>query len=205
MWRKLRRMIDYFTLLQQPRRPWLDPEELKQKHQQLTLATHPDRPGANELKEREADSFPYSFAAINEAYRVLTDPKLRLQHFLNLEGQGPAGDQSIPRELADFFAKIGTLVQHVDALLGKLSGATSALSESLMRSEILDARKQTEQVLNELRDLYANAVNDLKQVDAMREERSQEFTEKLTKLYHRFAYLGRWIDQLRERQFQLAD
>jgi hypothetical protein len=60
-------------------------------------------------------------------------------------------------------------------------------------------------VLNELRDLYANALNDLRQVDAMREDRSQEFTEKLTKLYHRFAYLGRWIDQLRERQFQLTN
>src|SRR5437588_12934743 len=105
MWRKLRRMIDYFALLQQPRRPWLDPEQLKQKHQQLTLATHPDRPSANKpLRD---------FAAINEAYRVLNDPKLRLQHFLNLEGHRPAGDQSIPRELADFFAKIGTLVQHI--------------------------------------------------------------------------------------------
>jgi curved DNA-binding protein CbpA len=189
-------MIDYFALLQQPRRPWLDPEQLKQKHQQLTLATHPDRQGANE---------PFrDFAAINEAYRVLNDPKLRIQHLLNLEGHSPAGDQSILRELADFFAKIGRLVQHVDALLGKLSGATSALSKSLMRSEILDAQKRTDEVLNELRDLYANALDDLRQVDAMREDRSQEFTEELTKLYHRFAYLGRWIDQLRERQFQLT-
>jgi hypothetical protein len=205
MWRKLRRMIDYFALLQQPRRPWLDPEQLKQKHQQLTLATHPDRQGANALKEREADSFPYSFAAINEAYRVLNDPKLRIQHLLNLEGHSPAGDQSIPRDLVDFFAKIGTLVQHVDALLGKRSGATSALSKSLMRSEILDAQNRTGEVLNELQNLHATAMDDLRQVDAMREDRSQEFTEKLTKLYHRFAYLGRWIDQLRERQFQLAN
>jgi hypothetical protein len=37
-------MTDYFALLQQPRQPWLEPEQLKQKYQQLTLASHrPDK------------------------------------------------------------------------------------------------------------------------------------------------------------------
>ena len=36
-------MSDSFALLEKPRRPWLDPEELKESFHRLTAAAHPDR------------------------------------------------------------------------------------------------------------------------------------------------------------------
>src|SRR5438132_9046006 len=36
-------MIDYFALLHEPRRPWLDPDLLKQKFISLSAEVHPDR------------------------------------------------------------------------------------------------------------------------------------------------------------------
>ena len=93
-------MIDYFALLQQPRKPWLDPEELKQRYQQLTLVSHPDRSG----DRRTAPTF----AAVNEAYQVLTNPKLRLQHLLSLEGHIPIADESAPGDLMELFCQTGT-------------------------------------------------------------------------------------------------
>ncbi|MEY2440093.1 MAG: DnaJ domain, partial [Verrucomicrobiota bacterium] len=54
-------MIDHFAALRQIRRPWLDPEKLKEEYHQLTLAEHPDR------GDRRADASG-EFAAVNEAY-----------------------------------------------------------------------------------------------------------------------------------------
>jgi curved DNA-binding protein CbpA len=189
-------MIDYFALLQQPRRPWLDSKQLKQKHQQLTLEAHPDRQGSN----RPA----LNFAAINEAYRVLSDPKLRSQHLLSLEDHDPVATQSIPPELTELFTKTGTAIQEVDRLVEKLRGTNSVLSKSLLRSEVLNAQKRSNELLDELQNLFANTLDALKQLDATWEDGREHATEDLAKLYHRFSYLGRWIDQLRERQFQLS-
>jgi curved DNA-binding protein CbpA len=189
-------MIDYFALLQQPRRPWLDPEQLKQKRQQLTLAAHPDRQGSN----RPA----LNFAAINEAYRVLSDPKLRLRHLLSLEDRNPVATQSIPPELTELFTKTGTAIQEVDRLVERLRGANSVLSKSLLRSEVLEAQKRSNELLDELQNLFVNTLDALKQLDATWNDGREDATEDLAKLYRRFSYLGRWMDQIRERQFQLS-
>jgi curved DNA-binding protein CbpA len=189
-------MIDYFALLQQPRRPWLDPERLKQKHQQLTLAAHPDRPGSNKPA--------LDFAAINEAYRVLSDPKLRLQHLLSLEDRNPVAGGIMPHELTELFTETGTLIQQSNRLLEKLRNTTSALSKSLLRSDVLRAQKRTSELVEQLQNLYDNATRELQRLDAMWNDGPQELSDDLTKLYYRFAYLGRWIEQLREAQFQLS-
>ena len=189
-------MIDYFALLQQPRRPWLDPEQLKQKHQQLTLAAHPDRQGPNKPA--------LNFAAINEAYRVLSDPKLRLQHLLSLEDRNPIATQSIPPELTELFTRTGTAIRDVDRLVEKLRGTNSVLSKSLLRSEVLEAQKSSNELLDELQNLFVNTRDALKQLDATWDDGREDATEDLAKLYRHFSYLGRWMDQLRERQFQLS-
>jgi curved DNA-binding protein CbpA len=191
-------MIDYFALLQQPRKPWLDPEELKQRYQQLILASHPDRPG-----DRHTEAAP-TFAAVNEAYRVLINPKLRLQHLLSLEGHGPIADESAPVDLMEFFAETGTLVQEIDRLLEKLRATKNALSASLLRSDILDKQKRAQDLLDKLKQLHNDALRELRILDKAWLNEPQLVVNQLNELYRRFAYLTRWIDQLDERRFQLS-
>jgi curved DNA-binding protein CbpA len=188
-------MTDYFAVLQQPRRAWLDPEELQQKYQELTLAAHPDR-GPTEPS--------LDFAEINEAYRVLSNPKQRLQHLLSLEGHDPSAKRALPEELLKIFGKIGTFVQEIDRLLEKIGSANTALAKSLLRSEILNAQQRASELSHQLQKLYADALDELKRLDALWDERPRKLIEDFAKLYHRFAYLGRWMDQIRERQFQLS-
>jgi curved DNA-binding protein CbpA len=190
-------MIDYFALLQQPRRPWLDPEALKEKYHALTKAAHPDRPfSAN------PDS---DFANINEAYRVLLDPKLRLDHFLKLEGTPPAFHTNVPEQIADVFLEIGTLIQETDRLLAK-SATTTALSKALLRPEILEKQNLTANLLEKLETMYADALKELKLLDQAWTSASKGETapSELSALSSRFAYLARWIAQLQERKFQLS-
>jgi curved DNA-binding protein CbpA len=186
-------MTDYFALLQQPRQPWLEPEELKQKYQELTLAAHPDR--------KAADESSVDFATVNKAYRVLADPKLRLQHLLQLQGDDAnAAEQSIPQELLDLFSRVGNFVQTTDPLLQRAGLAHNALAKSLLQSEILTSRKEATEILEKTRQLFNEAIEETRSLN----ESWAEEPEKIVGLFRRFAYLTRWIQQVEERQFQLS-
>ena len=76
-------MADYFALLDEPRRPWLDPEILKDKFHALAATVHPDRVHrASEPEKQEANQ---RYAELNAAYRCLREPTKRLRHLLELE------------------------------------------------------------------------------------------------------------------------
>jgi DnaJ-domain-containing protein 1 len=190
-------MIDYFALLQQPRRPWLDPEKLKEKYHEITKAAHPDR---------QSSASPDSdFANINEAYRVLLDPKLRLDHLLKLEGIPPASHTNVPEQIADVFLEIGTLIQETDRFLAK-STTTTALSKALLRPEILEKQKLTADLLEKLKTMYADTLKELKLFDQAwtSTNKAGARSSAISALSSRFAYLTRWIAQLEERKFQLS-
>jgi curved DNA-binding protein CbpA len=194
-------MIDYFALLQQPHRPWLDPDELKQKYQELTLATHPDRQ-ATQVNPENASSH---FASINEAYRVLSNPRLRLQHLLSLEGiQAASGTQPPPEEFTDLFLSAGALIHEIDRVLEKAREAENALSKSLLRSEILDKQKRARAIADQMQQLYESVLQELRTEDERWNEERATVLTRLPDLQGRLTYLKRWIEQIEERQFQLS-
>ena len=85
-------MTDYFALLGEARRAWLDPEKLKEKYFALNRATAAD-------------------AELNEAFRVLSDPKLRLHHLLTLDGAELTASRQVPPSVAELFWNTGTLLR----------------------------------------------------------------------------------------------
>jgi len=196
-------MTDHFAVLKQPRRPWLDPDQLKEKYQQLVLNEHPDR------KSRRTKAPPISpepgFADITEAYRVLSNPKLRLNHLLRLSNEEVDFETaSVTTELADVFMGAATLVLEIDALLQKREAATSAVGKSLLKSEIAAVKTRVKQSLDQLEQLYSDCVRDLQKADRAWKKNASETAAELRKLAQRFGYLERWIGQLREKQFQLS-
>jgi curved DNA-binding protein CbpA len=114
-------MTDYFALLGEARRLWLDPEQLKQKY-------------FARARERPADS------ELNEAFRVLSDPKLRLQHLLHLEGIDLKAGREVPSALADLFWQTGGLLREVDRWKSRHTEVSSTLSRALLRGEQLKLR-----------------------------------------------------------------
>ncbi len=184
-------MTDYFALLQQARKPWLDPDQLKQRYQERTLSDHPDVAGAG--------ASSVDFAAFNEAYRSLKDPKLRLQHLLRLEGHDPGDSPTVPGELLDLFSRIGNFVQTTDGVLSRARATQNALAKSLIHSEILSSRQEAAEILRQLQKLHDEAVH---QTRALNESWTVALPE-IAALSRRFAYLGRWMEQVEERKFQL--
>lgn len=90
-------MIDYFAVLAEPRRPWLEPAALKDKYYALARRAQPDD-------------------KINEAYRVLNDARSRLHHFLVLEGSQirDSSSDKVPADLIDLFMEIAPVLNQAE-------------------------------------------------------------------------------------------
>jgi len=186
-------MTDHFAMLEQPRLPWLDREALKDVYHAKTLQTHPDS---------GADA---GFANLNEAYQVLQDPKRRLQHLLELhEAPHPAANQTVPADLQELFLQIGDLNQRIQPTLEKIRAASNELSRSLLKGGVLSMRKEIAGLREKVGSMSAAAEEHLKEINSTWRAGPGEQIDVLQDLYLRFAYLGRWSEQLDELAFQVS-
>ena len=190
-------MIDYFALLDEPRRPWIEPNELKEKYHRLTLASHPDT--GTESTSTDA------FADLNKAYRTLSDPRQRLWYLLTLEGHTPtANAQSVPNDLADIFLDAGRLNQQIDSLTRKQTEATTGLAKSILTRELLEIQMQLKDQLEPLRPLYKEQLEQLQSLNDMWSSDRACARSHIAEIYGRITYLSRWIEQLEEKRVQLS-
>ena len=188
-------MTDYFALLEQPRLPWLDPAALKEIFHRKTLEQHPDAIGSGSES---------SFAELNEAFQVLQDPKRRLHHLLTLEGCAPAANQRVPLDLQELFLGLGALTQRTDLLMEKRRTSTNALSKSLLKPETIALQNELQAWREQIRALLEAATAELRERNSTWSSNRQEAIIPLSDLYLKFAYLGRWSQQLDETAFQLT-
>src|SRR5450631_1104994 len=96
-------MFDCFARLDLERRPFLEPEVVKEAFQDRAATAHPDGCGTTrEIAE---------FAAVELAFRTLRDPKLRLQHLLDLEfpGARSSAAATVPADVAGMFTPASAL------------------------------------------------------------------------------------------------
>lgn len=102
--------IDYFTCLGLPRKLSIDTAALEGKFYEMSRAFHPDFYEGKSEMER-AVSLANS-AVLNQAYRTLKDPILRVEYLLRLEA-GAAKD--IPGKApADLFETILEIQEHLE-------------------------------------------------------------------------------------------
>ena len=188
-------MTDYFALLEQPRTPWLDADALKEAYHRKTLQTHPDSAPAGQEND---------FAELNAAYQALQDPKRRLHHLLSLENRAPAANQTVPSELQELFLDLGAFKQRADLVLEKSRAASTALSQSLLKPDMLALQNDVETWREKIRTLKDSATEELREINARWLSDRDAQIGAVTDLYLKFAYLGRWSEQLDEIAFQLA-
>src|SRR3954451_20044946 len=119
-------MTDYFQLLQEPRRPWLDPEALRKKFLEISSAVHPDR--VHNAADIEKQAANVRYIELNAAYQTLREPKERLLHLLTLEtGSKPKEVQALLPGAMDLFLEVAGKCREVDLFLGERNGVTSPL------------------------------------------------------------------------------
>jgi DnaJ-domain-containing protein 1 len=206
----IREMTDNFALLDEPRRPWLDTEELKQKFLARSADVHPDRVHTAPEPVRKAAGERY--AEINSAYNCLRGPRTRLRHLLELElGAAPADLERVPPATTDGLFELGQLCKEVDVFIGERERVRSPLLKVQLfeRGQAWADKLFAEQrKLNARRDaLFA----ELQGMNAAWESGSGPDArrtglplERLEQIYRSLGYLSRWSEQLQERIVQLS-
>ena len=196
-------MPDYFALLQEPRRPWLEPDAVKQKFLALSAAIHPDRlHGASDAARETATQ---RFAELNAAWQCLREPKDRLGHLLELElGARPKDAQNVSAATMDLFFETGRLCREADTFLETKARATSPLVKAQMFGQgalLTDRLVGLQQLALQHQ---AELLADLKVLDAAWERPGPRPLEELERLYRLLSYVARSLGQIQERIVQLS-
>lgn len=199
--------MDYFAQLDEPRRPWLDPQGLKEKFLALSAAVHPDRVhGASEAEKRLAQQ---RFADLNRAYQSLRNHKERLQHLLELEtGAKPQQVQQVPPELMEFFFAVAQLFKQTDAFLAQKSQKSSPMLQVRLFEEAQDWIEKLKALQQRLVLRQGELESALKQIDAhwmeaIDSDRRQGVLRQIEDLCRLFSYYNKWQAQVQERIVQL--
>lgn len=200
-------MTDYFLLLDEPRRPWVDPELLKKKFLALSAAVHPDRVHTSGPEEKRAAQQRY--AERNQAYNHLRYPKERLQHLLELEtGTKPQQVQQVPSDLMEFFSQVGQLFKQTDAFLCEKARTSSPL----LQVQLFETGQEWTEKLNvmqqQLNHRQEQLIAELKELDAQwgRPDQNAKMAIlcRLEELSRLFSYFARWQNQIQEKIVQLS-
>jgi len=203
-------MTDYFALFNEPRRPWLDPESLKQKFIALSATVHPDR--VHHLGETERAGAQEKYVELNAAYGCLHEPKDRLRHLLELElGAVPKDIRRIPSDLMDLFMEIGQVCREADGLLEEKARITSPLLKVQFFERSQAGMEKLRGLQEKIIGRRESLVEALKQLDgewnttgvADSSQRAR-MLERAEELYRLFSYFDRWIGQIQERAVRLS-
>lgn len=201
--------MDNFVLLNEPRRPWIDPDLLKSVFLPLAAQFHPDKvTGGDKTSANER------YAALNAAYRCLADPKERLRHLLELElGAPPKDVQAMPPDMMELLMEIGQTCREADSFLLEKSRTTSPL----LKAKLFQAGLEWTERLNRLRQII-----ELRREDLLAELKNMNDAwnnapppgdaartaalplVRLEELYRLFSYVGRGLAQVQERLVQLS-
>ena len=135
---------DHFAALGLPRRYALDPAELERRYRDRSRQLHPDRFARAGARERRF-SLERS-TLLNDAYRVLRDPRRRAEHLLALQGRDPLAEA---RSLLD-----PEFLEEQLAVREALAEARAAGDEAARRRLAGAARERLEGLAAELAGLF---------------------------------------------------
>jgi len=206
LWREFQRLIivrDYFALLNEPRRPWLEPEVLKEKFLALSAEAHPDR--VHQASESDKLAANQRYTELNAAYNCLREPRERLRHLLEIElGQKPSDLTNVPNDLMELFFSVGRLLREVDAFVGEKRKATSPL----LQVQLFERGQEWVDKLNVIRQLINSRreplIDELQRLSTGWNAYSPKPLERLLEIWRLLSFYDRWLAQIQERTVQIS-
>jgi len=183
-------MTDYFALLGETRRPWLDTEALKAKFLTLTASVHPDR--VHNATPAEKQIAHQVYTELNTAFNCLREPKTRLLHLFELErGSKPQEVQQVSPAASDLFIEVGGLCREADSLLAEKINASSPLLK-------VEWFKKAMALTGKLNALIARPpVGSPTRIHALP-------CGRLEHIYRELSYFTRWRQQVQDRVVRLS-
>ena len=191
-------MTDYFELLDEPRRPWLDAETLKQKFLALSAEAHPDRVHGASAQEKKSANERYT--QLNAAYQCLGNPRDRVRHLLELElGRKPDDLDRVPDELMNSFMSVADILREADKFLGEKEKALSSILQVRLFEHaqmFVERLGEIEKIIAALREKVIRELQALNNLETLPLQRLEE-------IYRLLGYYDRWLKQIQERRTRL--
>ena len=138
-------MTDAFQILGIPPALVLADETLRDAYREAGKRTHPDAGGG----EGE-------FAALREAFAMISSPSRRLRHWLELRGTSGDVRGTIESSLMDLFTEVATVTQQAETLIHKRDEAKSALCRAMLEGETQIRREAVERAISQVETKIAN-------------------------------------------------
>jgi curved DNA-binding protein CbpA len=181
--------------------PALDLEALKERFARATEESHPDKFAAAAETERNAISERY--AALNQAYQTLIDPRPRLLALYVLtKGEKPRDIQRIPPGTMDLFKEVGELCRALDGFLEKKAATTGRLERAGLMGEELALQDSLTELRGKLEQFAGTVDVEIAALD-QRWRAGDKDLNALETVYRKYSYLARWRQQLEEREIAL--
>jgi DnaJ-domain-containing protein 1 len=205
-------MTDYFALLQQPPRPWIDPNALKNSFIERSAAFHPDRlHGSDEEEKKMANQ---RFSELNAAYQCLRQDRERIAHLIELErGARPESVRAVSSVSMDLLFEIAQACRGTEGFIEADSKVASPLLKARRYAERLEwigrlqalqqkMNVQREALLVELRGM--NSIWDNAPPPGTPERPAALPLERLEAIYRELSFLARGSAQVGEQLLQLS-
>jgi DnaJ-domain-containing protein 1 len=198
-------MTDCFALFEEPRRPWIDPERLKQKFLAWSAELHPDRSHNATAAERQAAAERY--AELNTAYNRIREPKDRLRHLLELEtGTKPDDVQNVPAQLVEDAFEVARACREADAFLARKAAVASPLLQVQFFEPAQDWIARLNALQQQISLRQEDLVNELRGLNSAWDAGAPSNLPlgRLEEIRRQLGYFARWMEQLRERVVELS-
>jgi curved DNA-binding protein CbpA len=171
---------DAFQILGIPARLVIPDETLGDAFREAGKQAHPDAGGG----EGE-------FAALREAFAVVSSPSRRLKHWLELRGTPAEVRGTIDNSLMDLFAEVGAVTQQAEAVIRKRDEAKSSLVRAMLEGETQICRESVEAAIAKVEMLIARECEVFPDL-----EKSVDL-ELASKAARNLAFLEKWRAGLR--------
>jgi curved DNA-binding protein CbpA len=197
--------LDPFAVLGVPVLPWLDPDLVQARFDELSRRAHPD------AAEAANGRSPADFARLREAYETLRDPVRRVRALLAHYGEAPAARTGVVDEhLVERFMELGAFLAETDALVERRNATSSSLARALLAPGLNEAQRKVAVFLDGIEEELAAQDDVLEQVTAHMPEEGDArpappLFSTLRTVLQTTAFLRKWQAELKQRQFSLEN
>lgn len=133
------------------------------------------------------------FAALREAFAVLSSPSRRLRHWLELRGTPGEVRGSIDSTMMDLFSEVGAVTQQAETVIRKREEAKSVLVRAMLEGETQICRESVERAISRVESQIGTECSVFPEF----EKSEQVDVELASKIARNLAFLEKWRVGLR--------
>jgi len=153
---------DYYALMGLPVSLSLESKTVDEAWRTKTRVVHPDL----KADGTSGDETTENAAGLNEARRILSDPLLRLEHWLDLKIAGFPRATAIDEDLLCLFSEVNAALARADDLIQKRAATTTELGKAVLAGDAVSAQLAVQDLLGSLRKKSAEIVDQFSAFEA---------------------------------------